>query len=142
MIAVDPEEWMVDGACRGADPDIFFPGQGEATRPAKAICATCPIRAACLEYALDNGIAHGIWGGKSERERRVMRGNRPTMQARVLRHLRTHGPADRREIATALDVTEGTVSSALQKLVAYGQVSAYIPRNKSRRNTYTATEQP
>ena len=37
---------------------------------ARRICAECPVKAPCLEYALQNRIDHGVWGGASERERR------------------------------------------------------------------------
>jgi WhiB family redox-sensing transcriptional regulator len=37
---------------------------------ARRICADCPVKAPCLEYALANRIDHGVWGGTSERERR------------------------------------------------------------------------
>jgi WhiB family transcriptional regulator, redox-sensing transcriptional regulator len=37
---------------------------------ARQICRDCPVQALCLEYALDNRIDHGVWGGASERERR------------------------------------------------------------------------
>ena len=39
---------------------------------AKAICARCPVRDACLAYALDTGEAFGVWGGLTEDERRAM----------------------------------------------------------------------
>ena len=39
---------------------------------AKAICATCPVRDPCLEYALRIREPHGIWGGMSESERRPL----------------------------------------------------------------------
>lgn len=67
--------WMRDGNCHHMDTNVFFPGRGAnaANRAAKAICVGCPVRETCLDYALDNGIQHGIWGGKSERERRAMR---------------------------------------------------------------------
>lgn len=66
--------WTDRGACRapGIDPSIFFPGQGEDARPAKDICARCPVSAECLEFALDNGERFGIWGGTSQRERRAI----------------------------------------------------------------------
>lgn len=65
--------WQADAACRGLDPDLFFPGQGEATSEIKAVCASCPVQEECLLYALGLREQHGIWGGRSERERRKMR---------------------------------------------------------------------
>lgn len=38
-------------------------------RDAKAVCATCPVKAACLAAATDDD--HGIWGGLTREERRV-----------------------------------------------------------------------
>jgi len=65
--------WQDYGNCLGVDPDLFFPARGDSTDQAKAVCAGCTVRDACLEYALVNYEKHGIWGGKSERERRRMR---------------------------------------------------------------------
>jgi WhiB family redox-sensing transcriptional regulator len=64
--------WRQRGACRGVDPDIFYPPSDEEAGPAKAICAQCPVREACLEYALANRERDGVWGGATERERRRM----------------------------------------------------------------------
>jgi WhiB family transcriptional regulator, redox-sensing transcriptional regulator len=50
-------------ACAGTDPDLFFPLPGESTVPARAICASCPVRAACLAQARAHGERYGIWGG-------------------------------------------------------------------------------
>lgn len=36
---------------------------------AVAICATCPVVAECLRYALDHGEQGGVWGGKSVGQR-------------------------------------------------------------------------
>jgi WhiB family redox-sensing transcriptional regulator len=63
-------EWMGRGSCRDEPPSRFFPSDGAGVEVAKAICATCPVQAACLEYALRHRIDHGVWGGASERERR------------------------------------------------------------------------
>ncbi|MEI8404534.1 MAG: WhiB family transcriptional regulator [Actinomycetes bacterium] len=62
--------WMESGKCREVNPDIFFPSDGVGVIRAQKICATCPAQQQCLEYALENSIDHGVWGGRSERERR------------------------------------------------------------------------
>ncbi|MEU8764756.1 WhiB family transcriptional regulator [Streptomyces sp. NPDC048659] len=65
-------------ACKGEDPDLFFP-VGDGARAlfqaaeAKAICRGCPFQNACLEGALQRGEEFGVWGGTDERDRRAMR---------------------------------------------------------------------
>ena len=68
--------WRTFAACRTVDPEVFYPGRGEDTAAAKAICAACPVRDVCLEVSLANGERFGIWGGLSERERRLERRRR------------------------------------------------------------------
>jgi WhiB family redox-sensing transcriptional regulator len=63
-------EWMQRGLCREIPPSTFFPSDGVGVEVARRICAECPVKDACLEYALANHIDHGVWGGCSERERR------------------------------------------------------------------------
>jgi WhiB family redox-sensing transcriptional regulator len=63
-------EWVTRAVCAQVDPDLWFPEKGGATREAKKVCMSCPVRDECLEYALANEERFGIWGGKSERERR------------------------------------------------------------------------
>ena len=63
-------EWMAQGNCRDEPPGTFFPSDGVGVEIARRICATCPVKGPCLEYALRNRIDHGVWGGCSERERR------------------------------------------------------------------------
>jgi WhiB family redox-sensing transcriptional regulator len=77
MAAIDNRaSWWSRAACSNADPDLFFPisSSGPAVRQvarAKAICAGCEIRQACLGYALDAGPVQGVWGGMTEEERRL-----------------------------------------------------------------------
>jgi WhiB family redox-sensing transcriptional regulator len=52
------------------DPELFHPGRGESTAAAEAVCAGCPVRVDCLEYALAAGEKFGIWGGVSQKARR------------------------------------------------------------------------
>jgi WhiB family redox-sensing transcriptional regulator len=63
-------KWMQRGLCREIPPATFFPSDGVGVEIARRICATCPVHEQCLEYALEQRIDHGVWGGCSERERR------------------------------------------------------------------------
>jgi WhiB family redox-sensing transcriptional regulator len=76
--ALDREtSWMTKANCRGVDPSLFFPGRGEPTGPAKEVCARCVVRENCLQYALARpSLKHGVWGGRSENERRELRRQR------------------------------------------------------------------
>lgn len=62
--------WRQRSACRGIDPEIFYPATDEEADEAKAICAICPVRQMCLEHALAAREREGVWGGLTERERR------------------------------------------------------------------------
>ena len=64
--------WHDLARCAETDPEMFFPEKGESVRPAKRVCAGCEVRAECLQDALDRGERFGVWGGLSERERRVL----------------------------------------------------------------------
>lgn len=75
---VKPEPWMADASCQHFDREWWFPGRGDYATTAKAvaICNDCPVRVACLEYALSHNERHGVWGGRSERQRRRLRAQR------------------------------------------------------------------
>lgn len=69
--------WQEDAACRTEDSELFFQPlhaprwkKRAAERKAKRLCFGCPVRAECLEAALQADERHGIWGGLSARERR------------------------------------------------------------------------
>ena len=69
-------DWRHSAACLGADAETWFPigSTGPARQQieaAIAVCSTCPVRTACLQYALDHRIDDGVWGGMSEDERRA-----------------------------------------------------------------------
>ncbi|WP_406149480.1 WhiB family transcriptional regulator [Streptomyces anulatus] len=67
--------WQPDSACYGMDPEdseeVFFPTRRdhEAIAEAKELCGMCPVVRECLNFALENGLAEGIWGGLTEDER-------------------------------------------------------------------------
>ena len=71
-------DWPLHGACRGEDSDLFFHPEGERgpsrearESAAKAVCATCPVLAACAAHALAVREPYGVWGGMSEDEREL-----------------------------------------------------------------------
>lgn len=69
-------EFMDRAACRGVDQSLFIPDVGARDHrydPARAICATCPVRIECLEYALAIDESFGMWGGMSPKERNAYR---------------------------------------------------------------------
>jgi WhiB family transcriptional regulator, redox-sensing transcriptional regulator len=58
-----------------ASPDAWFPVRGDeasrkTARVAYAICAACPVRAQCLDWAINTRQVHGIWGGMGQHNRR------------------------------------------------------------------------
>jgi WhiB family redox-sensing transcriptional regulator len=87
------DRWWLDAACRPSDADLFFPEPGSLSRKewrrrelaAKAVCETCPVRAACLDEALLAPEEFGVWGGMTADERAM------------LRHQALHAPAVSRE---------------------------------------------
>lgn len=76
-------EWRTAGACLTADPDLFFPvavGAFASSQVARAqrICAGCPVKQQCLDFAMRTREPTGIWGGTTPEERiRVLRSRRP-----------------------------------------------------------------
>ncbi|UYP21111.1 WhiB family transcriptional regulator [Rhodococcus sp. Z13] len=73
-------DWQLDAACRDADASLFFhpdnergAAREERTASAKKVCARCPVREKCLQYAVESGERHGVWGGLTEEERTPLR---------------------------------------------------------------------
>jgi WhiB family transcriptional regulator, redox-sensing transcriptional regulator len=61
--------WRDQAACRDvvtAEYDPFFSDTAELQAEAIAICATCPVRDACLTFAVRTGQQYGIWGGQPQ----------------------------------------------------------------------------
>lgn len=104
-LVVTPDRmWRDRAACRGGgDPERFFP-TAEAgpdyeaqVAVAKAVCAGCPVRAECLEWAAE--LPYGIAGGMTEDERRQHRAGR--RGRRVCRALSRPVGATSAEVAAA-----------------------------------------
>lgn len=78
------DRWQERAACRGPQSAAFFPPsylerkdeRDAREQRAKSICQTCPVRRACLDYAIRIREPHGIWGGLNEMERKQLLGQR------------------------------------------------------------------
>ena len=75
--------WQDAAACKGEDLLLFFGPDGERQpereireRKAKSICADCPVRLECLNYAVSRPEKYGTWGGLNEDERAAERRRR------------------------------------------------------------------
>jgi len=67
---IDPAPtWFASAKCRGNTSD-FYPERGQSAAAAKVICAGCPVRQDCLDYAIAKRETRGIWGGLAPVERR------------------------------------------------------------------------
>jgi WhiB family transcriptional regulator, redox-sensing transcriptional regulator len=78
----DVGRWRTDAACASLDTNLFFPDPevDEDVLPriasAKAVCAECPVRQDCLEFAIRTRQLDGVWGGHTPEERRSIRRRR------------------------------------------------------------------
>lgn len=75
--SIEPADWRYAAACRRIDLELFFTTSTEAmsrdqVETATRVCRRCPVRMACLQWALDNQRDTGIWGGLTERERQLL----------------------------------------------------------------------
>lgn len=73
-------QWQDHAACAGLNPRLFFPEAGESVKEALNVCAECPVKTECLQYALDNGERFGIYGGTTARDRKTLRRDHPRRQ--------------------------------------------------------------
>lgn len=121
-------EWRSRAACRRVDPELFFPAAEDRevvaaqVAAAKAVCAGCPVRMACLDEALTR-LPYGIAGGLTSEERRRLRthviGRRPA-------HAASLGSVEVDEVQVAGSRTE--VAVAGRRLLAAGRCPRTVAR--------------
>ena len=72
------EAWRDSAACKGVDPEIFFPERGGSNKGQIALrfCWSCPVTEQCLEFALQAGFKEGIFGGLTVRARQRLKRDR------------------------------------------------------------------
>lgn len=116
----DKEKWRSQANCRGRGNDGFFiehRGGASAYFEARCVCYGCPVKKDCLEFAIENSIKDGMWGGLTYRERlKYARGERrhAINIFDLIRGLR--GPKQTiRELAKRLGVTEDDIRREVRK---------------------------
>lgn len=73
--------WQEEAACLGEDTGLFFPGGTTPTNKVNSLereivgqfCIPCPVKGACLEYAMRGNERWGVWGGMTSLERKSLR---------------------------------------------------------------------
>lgn len=65
-------DWRSYALCGGMNPDLFFSEKQRSpdTEKALRICADCPVRRQCLEFAESTASDYGVWGGTTAQRRR------------------------------------------------------------------------
>ncbi len=66
----EDEQWRQKANCLEVDKSLMYPSDYGGTIKAQQVCEDCPVQPECLEYALENNLADGVWGGVSERGRK------------------------------------------------------------------------
>ncbi len=85
----DVDKWRHNAACASLDTNLFFPDPeggpeiNSMVTSAKAVCAECPVRQSCLEFAIRTRQLDGIWGGHTPEERRSIRRRRQAAARRA-----------------------------------------------------------
>lgn len=59
-----------EALCAQSDPELWFEERTSLAREAMSICNQCPVMEECRQFAIDNEIDYGIWGGMTTAQRR------------------------------------------------------------------------
>ena len=77
--------WVEQANCAGTDPEAFFPPPSQAhsisTRQVLKTCAACLVQTECLQFAIEQSIEYGIFGGLTPRQRRQVKHRQRAKQA-------------------------------------------------------------
>lgn len=68
-MALYERNWAEQANCKDMNKSLFFPASVRELKQAKQVCSTCPVSADCLQYATDNALEYGVWGGLGESDR-------------------------------------------------------------------------
>lgn len=126
---IRPSEWLAAAPC-GADPNAMFPNSRNpvAIAKAKTYCDRCPAIERCLQWALDTGEEHGVWGGLTEDERRALK-RRPARPISIDDYAGTR--ATRQKARTLQDAWEENTLADGEHLLWVGPKVINLPGTKT-----------
>jgi predicted RecB family nuclease len=102
-------DFFADSKCKDVDPTLFFAESNSKVAQAKDVCAACPIRQKCLDWAIENA-EEGIYGAMTPRERKKLRAGADIIDINEIRLMK-----EQRDLI---------LNSALDKAIAYFRVNA------------------
>lgn len=115
----DQDKWRNKARCKDTDMNLFFSeskGAGNMYFEARCICFQCPVQKNCLDFAVDNSIDNGIWGGMPYRERlkyhRGARSHKLTIRE-LINSMKSAGSI--KALSERLNVTENYIRNQLKK---------------------------
>lgn len=106
---VTPQPWATDAACKGMNPEWFFPERGQESPNTARVCRGCPVRMECLMWAIENNETHGWWGGAAPRLRRRLRGGMLRAKRLGVPWRVEFGPDGPRQFVDGVEVVERLV---------------------------------
>lgn len=103
--------------CRNADPELWFSAVPEDIAAARGRCGECPIRARCLELALERREPWGVWGGELFERGRIVKPPRFRVGGAGLPQVPPPGveTVTLAEFATLLDIEDRSLLTLLRK---------------------------
>jgi Transcription factor WhiB len=81
--------WRKFALCKDMDTSTFFPQRGDNVAVIKMVCYGCQVRKRCAEFAIENEIDVGIYGGLGGKERAQIRTGRVPFGINLDKVLRT-----------------------------------------------------
>lgn len=119
-------DWQKKATCVDAPTNFFFPEGPEETAATdhyvRALCASCPVQAECLEYSISQPERYGRWGGLNEAERAHMGRRRAREAAHQLKPRPKKKPL-RRIDATGVRRRVRAASASGHQLKVYARMS-------------------
>jgi hypothetical protein len=103
---------------------LHFPEKGHSAHAAKTVCRSCPVQFDCLEFALDNDLSLGVYGGLSENERKPLhRARRALRDVRKVPEVKVEIPVSERMMAARRANVKKAKAAQLAKQAAKREAS-------------------